>query len=101
MAERFTKADDVLKHLFDTVERSINQFIRELNIEIARLTPIRSGAARRGWRVIGEYKLRGNTRVIENRVPYIGLLEAGYSKQAPNGMLGPALTRLNRRKYKI
>ena len=101
MAKRFTRASVVFRDIVDSVERSVNLFIRQLNIEVARLTPIRTGTARRGWRVIGEYKLRGNTRVIENRVPYIGLLEMGYSKQAPNGMLGPALTRLNRRKYKI
>lgn len=102
MAERFTKADDVLKDIIDKLERSVNRFIQQLNIEVAKLTPIRSGRARRGWRVIAEYTIRSNnTRVIENRVPYIGLLEMGYSKQAPNGMLGPALTRLSRRTYKL
>ena len=100
MAKRFTKYNDVMKDIVDSVERSVNVFLRALNTEVKRLTPVRTGRAQRGWRIVSQYKL-SKPGVIENRVPYIGLLEAGYSKQAPNGMLGPALNRLTRRTYRI
>ena len=101
MAKRFTKANVVFRDIIVTVERSVNLFLGQLNRDVARATPKRSGTAQRGWRKIADYKVGRTTTVIENRVPYIGLLEMGYSKQAPRGMLGPVLNRLTRRTYRL
>lgn len=58
-------------------------------------TPIDTGKARRGWQI--------RTGQVENRVPYIGKLETGYSRQAPDGFVRQALNttieKSNRRKY--
>jgi hypothetical protein len=58
-------------------------------------TPIRSGNARRNW----TKAVSKDRAVIENKVPYIERLEAGYSKQAPRGIIGPTLTQI-KGKYK-
>jgi len=63
--------------------------------EARKNTPIKQGRARSGWKVS---KL-GNTVRVQNRVPYIDLLEKGRSKQAPRGILKPTIRGLkNRRK---
>jgi len=56
-------------------------------------TPIKSGRARRNW---NKSTSRQGFRV-ENNVPYIGRLEEGYSKQAPQGIIGPTLRELKRK----
>ncbi len=59
-------------------------------------TPIDQGQARRGWRLESSFKMKK----IVNRVPYIDLLEKGRSKQAPNGILGPTIREISKRRYK-
>lgn len=58
-----------------------------------RLTPVRSGQARRGWQIVG----RGLQTQVVNRVPYISRLDNGYSRQAPNGIVKPAINQTARR----
>lgn len=101
MAARFNKAKDVFRDIETKFERAVNQFLYKLNREVTKLTPRRSGRAARGWRLMSSYKIGRTQVVIENRVPYIGLLEMGYSRQAPNGMITPAMNRLKRRTYKV
>jgi hypothetical protein len=58
-------------------------------------TPVRSGNARRSWtKTVSKVGA-----VIDNKVPYIERLEAGASRQAPKGILGPTLTQV-KGKYK-
>ena len=58
-------------------------------------TPIRTGNARRNW----SETVTPKSFQIKNQVPYIERLEAGWSKQAPKGMVGPTLTQV-KGKYK-
>ena len=65
-------------------------------LEIARSkTPIDKGQARRGWRLESSFRQKN----IVNRVPHIEALEQGHSKQAPNGILGPTIREISRRRY--
>jgi hypothetical protein len=59
-------------------------------------TPIDQGQARRGWRLESSFRMK---RIV-NRVPYIDLLEKGRSKQSPNGILGPTIREISKRRYK-
>jgi len=59
-------------------------------------TPIDKGQARRGWRLESSYKIKK----IVNRVSHIVPLENGRSKQAPNGILGPTVREISKRRYK-
>ena len=74
-------------------------FIAELADEVYQdakaNTPVRSGNARRAWtKTVSKVGA-----VIDNKVPYIERLEAGASRQAPKGILGPTLTQV-KGKYK-
>ena len=65
----------------------------ELLAQARKATPVDQGRARRGWR-----KEQGFRQVsVVNRVPYIDALEDGHSKQAPNGITGPAVRETLRR----
>lgn len=80
------------------LENSVDDFVAKVASDVetaARInTPKKSGNARKNWR-----KTKTNDGFsIENTVPYIGRLEAGASKQAPRGIIGPTLGAI-RRKY--
>ena len=88
-----------LNEVLTSVEKSIKGVSTKLGNallkEARKNTPIRQGRARKGWRV---ERSGTNTRVV-NRVPYIGTLERGRSKQAPQGILKPTVRNVkNRRK---
>ena len=61
---------------------------------IKRNTPIDKGRARRGWR---KSKISKDFSII-NRVPYIGALEKGRSKQAPKGIVRPSIEQVKLRR---
>ena len=58
-------------------------------------TPYRTGNARRNW----SETVTSKSFTVKNEVPYIERLEAGWSKQAPKGIIGPTLTQV-KGKYK-
>lgn len=97
MAVRSSSADVIFKDIEASLERAVRDLIQELNTTARQDTPRRTGRAARGWRVGSPYKLGSTQTVLENQVPYIGLLEMGYSRQAPDGIIEPALDRLTRR----
>lgn len=55
------------------------------------LTPVDTGLCRDSW-----YRedLGPNKFICVNPTPYASYLDEGWSKQAPNGMIGPALAEL-------
>jgi hypothetical protein len=73
------------------LKREIDQTVRQISQDYFGLvkdkTPVKSGRARRGWKL---KKNRPFSYSVNNRVPYIGRLDEGYSKQAPRGMTRPA-----------
>lgn len=89
--------------LSDLQDKSLTDFsgkVKEVGFDllanIQRRTPVgETGNARAGWKFedsTNQKKEPGFT--IFNRVLYIADLEAGHSKQAPGGMVGPALREL-------
>jgi HK97 gp10 family phage protein len=79
--------------------RTLKEFVQVLADDIEatakKNTPIKTGNARRNWtKQVTETKA-----VIKNKVPYIERLEAGASRQAPQGILKPTLTQI-KGKYK-
>jgi HK97 gp10 family phage protein len=83
-----------LDHLKDHIDRELAGMIKRLADEVlvdARAnTPYKSGNARRNW---NKTVTKEDFTVI-NRVPYIERLEAGASKQAPRGIIGPTLSQI-------
>lgn len=64
----------------------INRMQTDLHKEVVSLTPVDTGRAKSGW--------TKNSEGTRNDVPYIGRLDKGHSKQAPDGMSRPALNRV-------
>lgn len=86
---KLTGIDDTLKD----VDRQYHEFLERVAdtmlTEFKAVTPVATGRAQAGWRKTGS-----KTQVaVENSVPYIKYLEKPFvkSKQAPRGMIGPAL----------
>jgi HK97 gp10 family phage protein len=79
-------ADDLNKEL----SRLVQRVAAETDSSARANTPIKTGHARRSWRKQVDDK--GFT--VENKVPYIERLEAGASRQAPRGIIGPTLTQV-------
>jgi len=81
------------------LEKSLTRLVKQIADDVYATakskTPVRSGRAKNAWT---EATSKNNFRV-ENRVPYIDRLEAGASRQAPKGIIGPTLTTI-KGKYK-
>lgn len=89
-AIRITGLDAIGRDLSRTLSDTIKQLADEVLVDARANTPIRSGNARRNW---NKSVTKDNFEVI-NRVPYIERLEAGASKQAPRGIIGPTLSQV-------
>jgi HK97 gp10 family phage protein len=81
------------------LKTSLDKFVKELGKEVLAdakaNTPVRSGNARKNW-----VKTETSSGFkVTNNVPYIERLEAGASRQAPKGIIGPTLTQV-KGKYK-
>lgn len=78
--------------LVGDLKRELTQMVTDLGqttLQEARAkTPVKSGNARSKWT---KTQTKENFEVA-NRVPYIERLEAGASRQAPRGIIGPTLT---------
>ena len=77
--------------------RDIMRFARKKLIEFTPIAPTpekgkklqagHPGFAKRGWKLVG----KGMRTTVTNQVPYINLLDNGYSNQATNGIINPTL----------
>tara|TARA_Y100001937_G_scaffold93710_1_gene126957 strand:- start:383 stop:688 length:306 start_codon:yes stop_codon:yes gene_type:complete len=71
-----------------SIDQTVRSIAKDFFTSVKRLTPVRSGLAKRSWRLNEKSKSKF---AVENPQPYIGRLDTGYSKQAPLGMTRPAL----------
>jgi hypothetical protein len=74
------------------IGRDFSRFNREFVENLKSETPVRSGTARRGWqnKYTGNIGKASKYPLVTNHVPYIGVLDAGSSSQAPDGIIDPA-----------
>lgn len=73
----------------------VAELAKDVETEARAHTPIKTGNARRNW----TKNVTNKSFDVKNQVPYIERLEAGASRQAPKGILGPTLTAI-KGKYK-
>jgi HK97 gp10 family phage protein len=85
-----TGVDAIGNDLKNELSKLIKTLADEVLVDARNNTPVRSGNARRNW---NKKVTKENFEVI-NRVPYIERLEAGASKQAPRGIIGPTLAQI-------
>jgi HK97 gp10 family phage protein len=91
----FTGVDSLNKDLKNELKKFVKQIADDIYVTAKKNTPVRSGRARKNW----TESTTVNNFAVENKVPYIGKLEAGASRQAPKGIIGPTLTAI-KGKYK-
>jgi hypothetical protein len=98
----FVGLGTTMRALQQQVDRQVDSLGQQIFNEIMATTPVDTGRARQGWR----YKKSPGGFVIENQVPYIGVLDQGRgfrdgqirgSKQAPKGIVTPSLDIIKRR----
>ena len=82
-----TAKDDLVK----ATEGIMQVISSEMLHRIMKRTPVDTGRARAGWRLMKTGKMKF---VISNEVHYIIYLEFGHSKQAPGGMVRITLQEL-------
>jgi len=73
------------------VDKVAGVVANELYSDVKRRSPVRSGLFKRSWRKSG----RGKQYRITNPQPYGSKLEQGKSKQAPQGVMAPAVRNIN------
>ncbi len=85
--------------------KKITDIMRFARKKLVEFTPIdksrgkkqagHPGYAKRGWKLVG----KGMRTTVTNKVPYINLLDNGYSNQARDGIIKPTLKAI-RSKFK-
>lgn len=86
----FTGAEVIREELRDTLQMTIKQVANEVEIAAKSNTPVKTGYTKSKW----TKKTTKKDFEVANRVPWIERLEAGASKQAPRGIIGPTLTQV-------
>lgn len=86
----FTGRDVINKSLQKTLQMTLQQVADTVETTARSKTPVKTGFTRRQWtKTVAKTDFE-----VANRVPWIERLEAGASKQAPKGIIGPTLTAL-------
>jgi hypothetical protein len=91
----FTGRDVINSKLKKTLQMTIKQVSNEVlatvtNKRARKITPVKTGYTKGQWKE----KVKSNDFEVSNKVPWIERLEAGASRQAPRGIIGPTLTQL-------
>ena len=98
----FTGVQGVSRALAAVVRSEIQLLSNEVYSEVRKRTPVDTGRAKRGWK----QQTQTNSFSVENAVPYVPVLDKGRhmtnrgirgSKQAPKGIVGPALNSIKGR----
>jgi hypothetical protein len=87
LSVRVKGTNKAANNIFKTFENLVARVSRDAFIETKSVTPVRSGRAKKAWKM--EKKGKFNVELV-NRVPYASRLNTGYSKQAPRGITRPA-----------
>ena len=85
-----TGVDSAKRGIQSEIKLLVARLADEVLVDAKANTPVKTGNARRGW----NKKINQIGAVVDNRVPYIERLEAGASKQAPRGIIGPTLQQI-------
>tara|TARA_R110000787_G_scaffold30308_3_gene81440 strand:+ start:5037 stop:5321 length:285 start_codon:yes stop_codon:yes gene_type:complete len=87
------KTKDTMTPSLERLNRQIPKIVDEAYKHFVRITPRRSGNARR--------RTLKKRNQIQLRYPYAKRLDTGWSKQAPDGMSDPTLDYLKRNKKRL
>jgi len=89
---------NTIRELNQEIQDPLNRMNLAIYREIVKTTPKRSGAASRSWTTPEKVTPENfNGIITTSSLPYVERLEAGYSKQAPDGFIQPSIDRVTRR----
>lgn len=86
----FTGADVINRKLQAALVMTLQQVADQVESTAKSKTPVKTGFTRSKW----NKQVTAKDFEVSNRVPWIERLEAGSSKQAPRGIIGPTLAAL-------
>ena len=78
-----------VKVIFEAATETITDAVLD---DVRRRSPVRSGLFKRSWRKSGS----GMKYRLTNPQPYGGALDRGRSKQAPKGVMKPAISNISK-----
>ena len=90
MAVTITGLDSLGRELNRSLKQTLTTLADEVFVDARANTPVKTGNARRNW----TKKVTKDNFEVQNKVPYIERLEAGASRQAPKGIIGPTLAQI-------
>jgi hypothetical protein len=90
MKLEITGIEGLRRELKNSLSQTLEDLADEVLLDARSNTPVRTGNAKRSW----EKRVDKKNFQVENRVPYIERLEAGASRQAPKGIIGPTLAQV-------
>jgi hypothetical protein len=85
---KITGLDIIAKNIQKKLEMTITEIAALTEQTAINKTPIKTGFTRKQW----TKNFSKRDFEVANRVPWIEKLEAGASRQAPKGIIGPTLT---------
>jgi hypothetical protein len=85
-----TGVDADSRNLKSELSKLVKQIADDVYKTAKAKTPVRSGNAKSKW----NQKVTPSNFNVNNQVPYIERLEAGASRQAPKGIIGPTLNQI-------
>lgn len=94
------KSDKTIKQLQAEIDTDLSKFVKRYVTELKATTPIRTGRARNNWVNTYDGSKLGNggkINIARNKTPYIGVLDKGSSRQAPKGIVQPALQKTRKK----
>ena len=74
------------------MQKDFDKFVTNFTSNLKVRTPIRTGAARRAWTKVGNLKIGSglSKRILTNAVGYASILDDGWSRQEPKGIVDNA-----------
>ena len=94
------ESDKTIKQLQAEIDTDLSSFVKQYITSLRATTPIKTGRARNGWQQTFQKGKVGESNripIARNNVPYIGKLDKGSSKQAPQGIVEPALNKTRKK----
>jgi hypothetical protein len=85
-------AKNAIDNLKAQMQKDYDKFVTDFTSNLRVRTPIRTGAARRAWNKVGDLKIGSGLtkRILTNAVGYASILDDGWSRQEPKGIVDNA-----------
>lgn len=84
--------NSAIKNMQTKMQADFDKFVYNFQSNLRVRTPIRTGAARRAWSKVGDLKIGSGAqkKILTNQVGYASILDDGYSRQEPKGIVDNA-----------